>query len=295
MNWFKANPFLGGLAVATAALVLVAGYLLLETQARYSEQATLFEGQKATLEQLQRNKPFPNEANVRAMQAEHDEALEILKQIGETVRVDAPATTPQAFQDALRNKVSDITTRAQESGVALGENFYLGFEGYENKLPSAEAAPHLALQLASIHNVASILIDSKVRGITSIHRMALPSEAERDIPDRDTRGNRNSRGSASPSDLPDLRLTPFEVNFEADQSHFHTAFNRILEAKPSIFVRLVGITNSSPQPPKKDGEEEAPAADQQAPSLIKPVVGQEHLIINLQLASISASGAPTGK
>ncbi|MBE2179699.1 MAG: hypothetical protein IAE97_04445 [Chthoniobacterales bacterium] len=290
MNWFKANPFIGGLAVATAALVLVAGYLLLETQARYSEQATLFEGQKATLEQLQRNKPFPNEANVRAMQAEHDEALEILKQIGETVRVDAPATTPQGFQDVLRSKVSDITANAQKNGVTLGDNFYLGFEEYETKLPSAEAAPQLALQLASIHNVASILIDSKVRGINSIHRMALPGESTPESPGRGTR----TRGSGN-SELPDLRLAPFEVNFEADQSHFHMAFNRILEAKPSIFVRLVGVTNSSPQPPKKDGEEDVPASDQPSQSVIRPVVGQEHLIINLQLASISASGLQAGK
>lgn len=293
MNWFKDNPFFAGLLAVTALLVLVGGYFLNDAMTRFAEQTTQFEEHKASLERLQRNKPFPNEANVLAMQKEHDEALEILRQIGETVRVDAPATTPQGFQDTLRSKVNDIVNRAKEQGVVLGANFYLGFEEYENKLPSAAAAPQLALQLSSIHSVASILVDSKVREITSIHRVPLPVEGSHTPPAGDNRGSRED----SKSDLPDLRLAPFDVNFQADQSAFHISFNRILDAKPAIFVRLVGIANSSPQPPSKAGEEgsgSASADGQQADNAIKPVVGQEHLIINLQLASISASGPQGG-
>ena len=241
MNWFKANPFFAGLLAVTAVLLLAGGYLLNDAMTRFAEQTAQFEGHKSTLERLQHDKPFPNEANVQAMQKEHDEALEILKKIGETVRVDMPAMTPQGFQDTLRTKVSDIVSRAKEQEVDLGPQFYLGFEEYENKLPSAEAAPQLALPLASIHNVASILVDSKVREITSIHRIPLPVEGGQAPPSNE---NRDS-AQASDSTLPDLRLAPFEVNFHADQSAFHSSFNRILDAKPSIFIRLVGITNSS--------------------------------------------------
>lgn len=287
MNWFKENPFLAGLLAVTAVLLLAGGYFLNDAMTRFAEQTAQFEGHKSTLERLQHDKPFPSEANVQAMQKEHDEALEILKKIGETVRVDMPATTPQGFQDTLRTKVSDIVNRAKELEVDLGPQFYLGFEEYENKLPSAEAAPQLALQLASIHNVASILVASKVREITSIHRIPLPVEGGQAPPSNENRGP----SKASDSALPDLRLAPFEVNFHADQSAFHTSFNRILDAKPSIFIRLVGITNSSPEPPSKTTEENPRgAAERQDENAIKPVVGQEHLIINLQLASISAGG-----
>lgn len=282
MNLLKENPFLAGLGAGTAVLVLAAGYFLLDARTRYDEQTASFDQQKAALEQLHAHKPFPNEANLKAMQQERDEALATLRKIGDTVRVEAPVVTPQAFQDKLRKNVSDIVERAKTQGVVLGENFFLGFEEYETRLPSAETASQLALQLASIHNVASILVDAKVREITSFRRAPLPGEtaaaAKQDKP-------------AADKDLPDLRLAPFEVNFAADQSAFRGAFNRILEAKPAIFVRLVGITNSSPEAPKKGGETtEAPATENAAPAMNKPVVGQEHLIINLQLASISAGG-----
>jgi hypothetical protein len=207
MNLLKENPFLAGLGAATAALLLAAGYFLLDAQTRYAEETATFEQQTATLEQLQGHKPFPNEANLKAMQQERDEALAILRKIGDTVRVDAPTVTPQAFQDALRKNVSEIVERAKAEGVTLGENFFLGFEEYETRLPSAETASQLALQLASIHNVATILIDAKVREISSFHRAPLPGETG------GAKKQENQAKAAGDKDLPDLRLAPFEVNF----------------------------------------------------------------------------------
>lgn len=291
MNLLKENPFLAGLGAATAALLLAAGYFLVDAQTRYAEETATFEQQTATLEQLQSHKPFPNEANLKAMQQERDEALAILRKIGDTVRVDAPTVTPQAFQDTLRKNVSEIVERAKAEGVTLGENFFLGFEEYETRLPSAETASQLALQLASIHNVATILIDAKVREISSFHRAPLPGEAG------GAKKQENQAKAPGDKDLPDLRLAPFEVNFAADQSAFRTAFNRILDVKPAVFVRLVGITNSAPAAPKKEIAEDVSAnpASQAGPAVNKPVVGQEHLIVNLQLASISAGSAAGGK
>lgn len=295
MNLLKDNPFLAGLGGATAALVLVGVYFLFDAQTRYGEQAAAFEQQKAALEQLHGNMPFPNEANVKAMQKERDEALATLQKIGNTVRIDIPQVTPQGFQDTLRKNVSDIVERAEAQGVALGDKFFLGFEEYETRLPSAETASQLALQLASIHNTASILVDAKVREITSFRRTPLPGESGTPA----AKGDKKDM-PATDKDLPDLRLAPFEVNFAADQSAFRSAFNRILEAKPSIFVRLVGITNSSLAGPKKAGEEAvsqegAVPVEGAPPAVNMPVVGQEHLIINLQLASISSGGAKGAK
>jgi hypothetical protein len=290
MNLLKENPFLAGLGGATALLVLVLGYFLMDAQGRFAEQTASFEQQKASLDQLHANKPFPSEANVKVLQQERDEALATLQKIGETVRITVPDVTPQAFQDSLRKNVSDIVERAAKQGVTLGDNFFLGFEEYETRLPAAEAAPQLALQLASIHNVASILVDAKVREIVSFRRTPLPGETA-----PAAAAGKNDKPPADKS-LPDLRLAPFDVNFAADQSSFRTAFNRILEAKPAIFVRLVGIDNSSPGAPKKDdGSEGGAPADGEPASLNKPVVGQEHLIVNLELASISASGTKGGQ
>lgn len=302
MDWFKKNPFFGLLAVITGLLVLATGYFLFDAHSRFQAETEKFEEQKLELGRLQDNQPFPSEENVRLTQEELDGARAALEKIGGNFQVEVPSTTPQAFQDLLREKVNDIATRAAANGVTLGEGFYLGFEAYETQPPIAAAAGPLALQLESIHSVAGILVDAKVQEITAFSRQPLVAEsgagAEEDEDDRKKRKPRPSRSErneekakpASASDtLPDLVLAPFDVKFTAEQSAFRAAFNRILGTTPPVFVRLLGVTNTSPAGPSKSAATEESAE----PGVIKPVLGQELAVVNLRLAAVSTGPAET--
>lgn len=293
MDWFKKNPFLGLLTLVTAVVLLGSAYFLYDAHSRYQAEVTLHEEQKLSLSRLKGNKPFPSEENVRLTQEELDGARATLTEIGESFKVEIPATTPQAFQDLLRDKVNDIAARAAANGVTLGEGFYLGFEAYETQPPAAAAAGPLALQLESIHAVAGILVDAKVREIAAIARpplateaIAEPTEDENEEEGRPRR-KRDKDAPSSGKELPDLVLAPFDVRFTADQSAFRTAFNRILESKPPVFVRLVGVTNSAPTAPAKA----AAAGEEVDAAVIKPVLGQELAIVQLRLAAVSAGAA----
>jgi hypothetical protein len=287
MDWFKQNPFLGVLAAATGVAVLASGYFLFNGLGRYQAAAQEFEEQTMTLQRLQENKPFPNEENVRRSREELDGARKILEEIGQSLQVAAPPTTPQAFQDLLREKVNDIVARAAANNVALGEGFYLGFQAYETQPPaSTAAASQLALQLQSIHTVASILVDAKVREISGIARAALPAEAPGGQAKDDTRRGRGPQAAETKDDaLPDLVLAPFDINFLADQAALRAALNRILDVTPPVFVRLVGVSNSAPTAPAKGAEAEEAAGSE---ATIKPVLGQEAILVNLRLAAISS-------
>jgi len=184
----------------------------------------------------------------------------------------------------------------------LGEDFYLGFESYEVQPPVAAAAGPLAVQLKSIHAVASILVEAQAREITSIVRQ--PLAAENPAPEKEEREEKKKDGQEKKKDgpkgkeepLPDLVLAPFDVNFSADQASFRTAFNRLLEVEPPVFIRQLAVTNSAPAGPSKTAEGEpasgeepvAEAGEPEASDAIKPVLGRELAVVNLQLASVSA-------
>jgi hypothetical protein len=296
MDWFKRNPFTGALAAITGVLAAAAGYFLYGAHARFAAEQTRFEEQAYALQSLQAEKPFPNEENVRLVREELEQARAILGEIGKNFATETPTVTPQEFQDQLREMVNDIVSRAEAGGVTLGEDFYLGFEAYEAQPPAAAAAGPLALQLKSIHAVAGHLVDAKVREIAAINRQPLAAESPASEENEREDGKKPKPGQDA---LPDLVLAPFGVTFSADQAAFRTAFNRLLESDPPVFVRLLAVTNSAPSGPSKSGGveaaagEEAPAAEAGAPEengdngAIRPVLGEELAIVDLQLASVS--------
>ena len=287
MDFLKKNPFLAGLGLGTAVLLIAAGYLLYLAMGIFSEQEAAFDANKTNLERLQSNKPFPNEENVKSAQTELEQVKAALDRIRETLEIKESPTTPQAFQDTLRKKVNDIKSRAEANGVALDEGFYLGFENYETEPPPQAAAPQLALQLESIFNVASILVDARVRQIGAIARQPLASE----LPEKADTAPKAKPGKDNAAPQSDLVLAPFDVAFVAEQQAFEMAFNRIVESKPLVFVRLVAVTSSGVSGPPKIAGGDGAAQEGAAETAIKPVLGQEVLTVNLQLASLAARGA----
>jgi hypothetical protein len=289
-DWLKSNPFLGALLSATAFVLLLGGYFVFSQATRLGEEQSAFEEKKSLLARLQGSKPFPNRAHVEAAEKETVEAQALLEDIAKSFRVEVPPVGPQAFQDTLSKMVREISESAAAKGVALSENFYLGFETYETQPPPPEVTAQLALQLRSIHAVAKTLIDSKVISLGPITRASLPGEAAqraKDAGEGDNDGKRKKKKEEAPS----FALAPFDVNFTADQPSFRLAFNRLLDLSPPIFVRLAAVANSQPLPPTKAAAGEPAATPDQAeePVGIKPVFGRETLIVDLRLASIATA------
>lgn len=291
MDWFKKNPFLGGIAVAAVVILAVGGYLVSGASGRLSETQAAFDSKKSELENLQRNKPFPDQANVDAAQKETEQAAQLLGDIAKKFEVTVPEITPQEFQDSLSNLVKETIKLAADKGVILPEKFYLGFESYETAPPSAALAPQLGLQLQSIHTVTKILIESQVKSIGPIRRDPLHGEAGAAEATKDDEGSAAKKGAkAAAKTGTAFGMAPFDVSFTSDQSSARTAFNRILDITPPIFVRLAAITNSALKSPSKTGENKSQSEDESTePSGIKPVFGRETITVNLRLASITGN------
>ena len=290
MNWFKANPFLGGLTLLTALAAAAGLYFASGQHAAFIEQSDAYANNVSTLNNLQSAKPFPDDANLQAARAEDERAAEVFSGLASAVAgQSAPrdnSLTPQQFQDKLSEAASDTLAKAQAGGIALPEDFYLGFTQYKTQPPTAAAAPALGQQLASISNVVRVLLESRVTEITSITRTPLPEEAEKE----------EDQGRPEVGKLADLLLAAFDLEFVAEQANFRQALNAIANAQPMVLVRLVSVANSNPVAPSKENplenaEEPAAAETPDQPPPIPVLFGQESLTIKLRLASVSVRAA----
>lgn len=290
MDWLKQNPFFAGLLAAASVVLIAGGYLVVSAAGQLDEEQMTFDQKSAQLQSLQGNKPFPDNANVEAANREVEEARAALDELAKGLSVSVPQVTPQDFMDQLSKLVKDLSDKADARGIELPDKFFLGFERYETQLPAAEIAPKLASQLRAIHTVVSVLLEAQVTSVGPVSRAAVKGE--------ETSPAAGEKQREESGTAPALEIAPFDVSFVADQPSFRLAFNRIADADPPVFIRLVGIENSSPAAPSKSAasapEGAAPAeasvdpaaATAPQPGGIKPVVGRETLTVNLRLATV---------
>lgn len=290
MNWFKANPFLGGLALLTGLAAAAGLYFASGQYAAFIEQSDAYANQVSSLNSLQSAKPFPTQENLEAAQKEGQRAAEIFSGLASAVAgQSAPrdnALTPQMFQDQLSGAAGSAFAQARAGGIALPEDFYLGFDQYKTQPPSAAAAPALGQQLASIANLVRVVLESRIAEITAINRPPLPEETEAAREEEKAEGTK----------LPELLLAPFDLEFVTDQANFRQALNAVAKAQPMVLIRVVSVANSSPLAPSKENplENESEPAEQEAPDRPPPIpvlFGQENLTVKLRLASVSVGGS----
>jgi len=290
MDWFKNNPFLGILGAGTLVLAGLGVFLIMSARSALIEEQETFSSNTGQLASLETAKPFPNRENLAAAEADLAHAREILAGLAAAVTAQsAPRDenlTPQKFQDDLNTRATEIASAAAQVGVALPENFYLGFEQYRAQLPSVAATPALGQQLASIAEAVSLLITARVGGITALERSPLPEES--------AVAGKESEGSS------ELHLAPFQLSFAADQSSFRAALTALATAQPVLLLKLLEVANSQPSSPPKEGTPAAPENLEGEPSdqsvdRIPVLFGRESLTVKIGLASISAARGPAPK
>ncbi len=292
MDWFRQNPFLSGLIAATVVLGGAGLYVVSTQSAALTEQTELYATHTGTLNRLQSSKPFPNDANRAAAQADLEAAESTLKKLSDTIASQSEPVkplTPEQFQDELSKKVAATAAAAATAGVQLPDGFYLGFDDYRTQPPSPDAAPLLGQQLNSIERSVSMLISSGVKAIVGVTRPKLPSE----LPgggagkkDGQPAGDKAAGGGMN------LSLAPFDISFVSDQAAFRDAMAALTTSEPMVFLRLLSVANEQPVAPTKAAPEAtpAPAADGTGGEPAIPVIfGQEMLNVTMRLAAISGS------
>lgn len=271
-------------------LTLAAIYFAYAQNAFLVEQTDTFNTNTTTLGRLQSAKPFPNQENLKATEAEAELAKKILDDLAaEVARQSAaldPNLTPRDFQDKLSSAVAAAETAAASTKVVLPEDFYLGFADYKAQPPSEAAAPMLGQQLETVANVTGLLLKSGIRQLVGIERAPLPTESE----------SADENNQSGKSDTAAVQFAPFDVEFVTDPVAFRNALSAIVTAQPVVLVRLVSVTNSSPTPPAKESTAapqegtELPASGE-ATTQIPVAFGKETLNVKLRLASVSVAAA----
>jgi len=306
MNWIKENPFLSGLL---GVVVVVGGglaFLLFQSMSAFQLASDDYTAGVQKLQSLQNMVPFPNEENLakaKALQAAYEKEVKNFHQQLNAMEIPLPTDmTPQKFQDELRNAVDRAKKNATAAGVALPEDFYLGFNEYSSSLPSEDAAPALSRQLAVISDVVSKLIDTKITGITELKRLPLPDEKEAEAPTASNRSNQRNvapapRGNQPPAGPAVVNRFPFDIAFTADQGKFRVAFNSLVNASEFIIVRSLSIQNTQPQSPSKTPDPSQQPQASADPNAAQPggasgpgdyviVLGHEELNVTARLEMI---------
>lgn len=291
MNWLRQNPKLAAVVIATLCASATGTYFIYTFQSAFGSATEEYNEKISTIARLRAVKPFPDKANLEKVESELKDAEAMMTSLSRVLAKQSnaidPNLDPQKFQDKLNKAVSSVTDAAHASGTKLPEGFYLGFDKYRTELPSVTSAPLLGQQLAAITSAIKELLDSHVESIDSLSRHPLPCES---APPKESSGNDGQRKEGETGMR--LGLAPFDIVFTGDQSRCHEAFMGIMTAEPILFVRLVGVLNSSPDPPPKTGDntETPAAASGQQPSQearIPVAFGQEKITVALRLASLS--------
>jgi hypothetical protein len=267
MNWVRQNRFLAGYLAVLLVGVGVLGFLVYSSYGRYSQVSDDYHTQVTELKRLQDLSPYPDAQNLqRYSQVRENYAVavaDLQKQLASLQpKPETPPPTPLEFQDRLRRVVDEVTKSAQQSGVTLPENFYLGFEQYRGAPPDTAATSALSAELDAISDLVDILLRQHITGLTAIKRGPLPSEAGGAAAVVEpTRGGRP--GPAAPGAANLVARHPVEIEFNSSPNAFREALNKITAAPRLYVVAALKVRNEVDKGPPRQQDE--PAGGPNAP------------------------------
>ncbi len=237
--------------IAVGSLAL--GVLLFFAYQNYSEVSVTYDKQATELARLQALKPFPDTGNLKALEAEKSRFAGRIGELRSELsgyEIPLEDVTPNAFQDRLREMVSSVVKDAAAAGVALPEKFYLGFNPYENELPSAAAAPALLRQLKSMDFLVRALINGRATSIKVLERRMLAVES----------GSAPSAAGVKKSTTPLVTSDIVRVAFQGEAGSVRTVLNNIVSAKSFFIVRSLSVTNGQTKGPQRGAGASAAAS-----------------------------------
>jgi hypothetical protein len=259
MSWASENKFLTGFGVVLLAGVGTLGYLTYSSMGNHEAAYGEFETSATELRRLQEVKPYPDDANLKELQAQKQDLGEKLAALQTALRsrtLKVEPTTKEKFQDTLKGTVAKIAAKAAEAKVTFPEGFYMDCAKYQATPPDEAAAPALGRQLRAMDLVVQILLAAGKIEVKDLKRDLLPEERGVAKPAAPKpAGGRPRPGQGADKDKPEKKLidkTGFKITFTAPDKTFRQVLNNIVGHKEQLFVvRRLELKNTSPEPPPK--------------------------------------------
>lgn len=173
MNFRKYLGLIVGCGVALLAAI-GAGVLLFFALSNHGKAQDALKTEQGKLEQLNKRKPFPIQANVEQSQAK----LNILNaELSNTFarlakgQVELDKIEPAEFAPLLERTINQLRREASNNVVQLPNAFAFGFDRYSaGDIPSSNNVPRLVLQLKSMARLCDVFFAAKVSNITAVVR-----------------------------------------------------------------------------------------------------------------------------
>jgi hypothetical protein len=257
MDWIRNNRFMAGFLAFMVVGVAVLSYLLYSSYSNYDEVAQQYDRQVAELKRLQQLRPFPDAAGLKKFTDLRENYATSVNTLQAKLAAyepppENPPLTPIQFADKLRKVVEDVTTAAQTVGMALPENFYMGFEQYRGAPPDAAAAPLLSRELDLIDDLVGMLLKQHVEKLIAITRGRLPHEAGSSLAPPPP-GNAPGLKTAVAQTGPELIVRyPVDISFSSQPSAFRDILNQVTAAKELFIVRALTVKNQSDKAPLRE-------------------------------------------
>jgi hypothetical protein len=181
MLWIKRNLFLavGGLV----ALLLLGGgvYYLLSAQGRKKSIQEEWEANKAELDRLQAQKPFPNADNIKRAKEEADKLRAAAGQLHRFFKpVPAEKVTGTAFLSYRDNTLAELQRLAEQAKTGLpSRNYSFSFETQKPKTSFGDGTfPAIPEQMAEVKALCRVLFDAHVDPLWNIRRARVSKDDE---------------------------------------------------------------------------------------------------------------------
>jgi hypothetical protein len=160
---------------------------------------------------------------------------------------------PVAWKHDLDDLVKRLTDLAKTKVVTLPKNFYFGFSRYLSQNPGDEQTAVLSKQLVGVEQIADLVINAPVQGITSIRR-----SYDEDVKPGST-PNQGGFVQTTGDDLGIFAVTPpsglytaypFEITFDTSSESLRSVIDGLLQSPYVFIVRSMVIKNTKPLSPK---------------------------------------------
>lgn len=266
MHWIKRNLFLavGGLV----ALALFGGgiFYFLTAQGRKKSIVEDWEANKAEMDRLQAQKPFPNQDNIKRVK---EETEKLRAAVGQLHRFFAPVpaekVTGTAFLSYRANTLAELQRMAEQAKTTLpSRNYAFSFETQRPKTEFKEGTfPAIPEQMAEVKALCRILFDAHVDPLVNIRRARVSRDDEDSTAATDylalTIETNAETGTVS---------SPYELSFGGLSSDLAVVLQRLAASPHGFIVKGIHVEPMA-QPAAAVGAPGQPLPGQPAP--VNPV------------------------
>ncbi len=263
MDWIKQNPFIAGLAGVTLVIAGVLIFLIMQAGGALQEAESEYATQKNNHDGLVTARIYPSRDSVEALEAQQDEVRERLRELREAFSSKQVAPEPLSPADLVSLIVDSVNATyslAAERGVNMParEEFFLGFNRYEESPPRLEAVDELSVLLQVIKSVAELLMEEQIDELISISRVELAVENGAPEEEEEEPQGRRGRGRRAPvvEKMPEqLERWTFIVRFKSTQEALQRVINSLQAMDQLLVTQLIAVTNESKEGPLREQTE----------------------------------------